>query len=107
MYKEVRLDENLPYVGSVGQIFGVITYSDFIRLNLQETTGYHFGHVSNCDRLDSARGAVPPGSYILEVAMIEALAARASDYVMPDVSRISGVSGWIQAAGIFVSADPA
>jgi mandelate racemase len=33
-------------------------------------------------------------------AMIEALAARACDYVMPDVSRIGGVSGWIQAAGL-------
>jgi mandelate racemase len=33
-------------------------------------------------------------------AMIEALAAGACDYVMPDVSRIGGVSGWIQAAGI-------
>jgi mandelate racemase len=32
--------------------------------------------------------------------MIEALAAEACDYVMPDVSRIGGVSGWIQAAGI-------
>lgn len=33
-------------------------------------------------------------------AMIEAIRARASDYVMPDVNRIGGVSGWIQAAGI-------
>ena len=33
-------------------------------------------------------------------AMIEALAAGACDYVMPDVARIGGVSGWIQAAGI-------
>ena len=33
-------------------------------------------------------------------AMIEALAARAGDYVMPDAARIGGVSGWIQAAGI-------
>ena len=33
-------------------------------------------------------------------AMIEALAAGACDYVMPDAARISGVSGWIQAAGI-------
>jgi len=33
-------------------------------------------------------------------AMREALSAGASDYVMPDVSRIGGVSGWIQAAGI-------
>src|SRR5271157_4986757 len=33
-------------------------------------------------------------------AMIEALAASAGDYVMPDAARIGGVSGWIQAAGI-------
>jgi mandelate racemase len=33
-------------------------------------------------------------------AMAEALSAGASDYVMPDASRIGGVSGWIQAAGI-------
>src|SRR5260221_515445 len=32
-------------------------------------------------------------------AMIEALAARACDYVMPDAARIGGGSGWIQAAG--------
>jgi mandelate racemase len=33
-------------------------------------------------------------------AMIDALGARACDYVMPDVARIGGVTGWIQAAGI-------
>lgn len=33
-------------------------------------------------------------------AMIEALAASACDYVMPDVARIGGVTGWIRAAGI-------
>jgi mandelate racemase len=33
-------------------------------------------------------------------AMIEALGAGACDYVMPDVARIGGVTGWIQAAGI-------
>src|SRR6476660_5608762 len=33
-------------------------------------------------------------------AKIEALAAGACDYVMPDAARIGGVSGWIQAAGI-------
>jgi mandelate racemase len=33
-------------------------------------------------------------------AMVEALRARACDYVMPDVVRIGGVSGWIQAAGM-------
>src|SRR6516162_9382050 len=33
-------------------------------------------------------------------AMLEALSAGACDYVMPDVARIGGVSGWIQAAGL-------
>ena len=33
-------------------------------------------------------------------AMVEALTAGACDYVMPDVARIGGVSGWIQASGI-------
>lgn len=36
-------------------------------------------------------------------AMLEALAARACDYVMPDVARIGGVSGWLDAAGIAAS----
>jgi mandelate racemase len=33
-------------------------------------------------------------------AMSDALAANACDYVMPDVARIGGVSGWVRAAGI-------
>jgi mandelate racemase len=33
-------------------------------------------------------------------AMAEALAANACDYVMPDLARIGGVTGWMQAAGI-------
>jgi len=33
-------------------------------------------------------------------AMLEALTAGACDYVMPDVARIGGVSGWIQAAAL-------
>jgi mandelate racemase len=33
-------------------------------------------------------------------AMVAALAAGACDHVMPDVARIGGVSGWMQAAGI-------
>ena len=33
-------------------------------------------------------------------AMADALAAEACDYVMPDVNRIGGVSGWMQAAGL-------
>jgi mandelate racemase len=33
-------------------------------------------------------------------AMTLALSANACDYVMPDVARIGGVTGWMQAAGI-------
>jgi mandelate racemase len=33
-------------------------------------------------------------------AMAEAMAANACDYVMPDVNRIGGVTGWLHAAGI-------
>jgi mandelate racemase len=33
-------------------------------------------------------------------AMAEALRAGACDYVMPDVARIGGVTGWMQAAGM-------
>ncbi|MCW5632961.1 MAG: mandelate racemase [Rubrivivax sp.] len=33
-------------------------------------------------------------------AMAEAIAAGACDHVMPDVGRIGGVTGWMQAAGI-------
>jgi mandelate racemase len=32
--------------------------------------------------------------------MLHALSARASDYVMPDVARIGGVTGWMQAAAL-------
>ena len=32
--------------------------------------------------------------------MADAVAMRASDYVMPDVNRIGGVTGWMEAAGI-------
>jgi len=32
--------------------------------------------------------------------MLPALIARASDFVMPDVARIGGVSGWMQAAAL-------
>lgn len=37
-------------------------------------------------------------------AMLEAVAARAADLVMPDASRIGGVSGWMGAAGIAAAA---
>ena len=32
--------------------------------------------------------------------MLEALDSSACDYVMPDLSRIGGVTGWIEAAGM-------
>ncbi len=32
--------------------------------------------------------------------MADALAADACDYVMPDLARIGGVTGWMQAAGV-------
>jgi mandelate racemase len=37
-------------------------------------------------------------------AMADAHAAQAFDYAMPDVSRIGGVSGWMQAAGLAAAA---
>jgi mandelate racemase len=36
-------------------------------------------------------------------AMMEALAADACDFVMPDVARIGGVTGWMRAVGIAAS----
>lgn len=38
-------------------------------------------------------------------AMAEALAASACDYVMPDLGRIGGVTGWQQAAGFAAARD--
>jgi mandelate racemase len=32
--------------------------------------------------------------------LLRAISARASDFIMPDVARIGGVTGWIRAAGI-------
>ena len=37
-------------------------------------------------------------------AMMDAIAAEACDCVMPDVSRIGGVTGWMQAAGVAAAA---
>jgi mandelate racemase len=36
-------------------------------------------------------------------AFAEAIAAQACDYAMPDVARIGGVTGWMQAAGVAVA----
>ena len=47
---------------------------------------------------------LPVFKYLLSVAAarrgLESIAAGACDYVMPDVGRIGGVTGWLQAAGI-------
>jgi len=37
-------------------------------------------------------------------AMAEAIAARASDFMMPDLERIGGVTGWQQAAALAAAA---
>jgi mandelate racemase len=37
-------------------------------------------------------------------AMLQALSARACDFVMPDVARIGGVTGWMRATGIAAAA---
>jgi mandelate racemase len=39
-------------------------------------------------------------NFSLPVAMQTALGAKAADYVMPDLERIGGVTGWLQAAEI-------
>lgn len=39
-------------------------------------------------------------NFSLTFAMEEALAAGAADYVMPDLERIGGVSGWMRAAAL-------
>ena len=39
-------------------------------------------------------------NFNLPIAMAAALAAKACDYVMPDLDRIGGVTGWLQAAGL-------
>jgi mandelate racemase len=38
-------------------------------------------------------------------AMAQAIAAKACDLVMPDLARIGGVSGWMQAAGLATAHD--
>jgi mandelate racemase len=39
-------------------------------------------------------------NFSLAYAMQESLDAGASDYVMPDLERIGGVTGWMRAAGL-------
>ena len=53
---------------------------------------------------DLARALATPvqvgENFSLPHAMEEALSSRACDYVMPDLERIGGVTGWMRAAGI-------
>jgi mandelate racemase len=44
-------------------------------------------------------------NFSLPQGMAAALAAKACDYVMPDLERIGGVSGWLQAAGLAAASD--
>jgi mandelate racemase len=44
-------------------------------------------------------------NFSLPHAMSEALAAHACDFVMPDLERIGGVTGWQRAAGLAANAD--
>jgi mandelate racemase len=37
--------------------------------------------------------------------MAEAIAARAADYMMPDLERIGGVTGWLRAAALAEAAN--
>jgi mandelate racemase len=44
-------------------------------------------------------------NFIGPAAMAQAIAARAADYVMPDLQRIGGVSGWLKAAALAEAAE--
>jgi mandelate racemase len=44
-------------------------------------------------------------NFSLPHSMEEALAAGASDYAMPDLERIGGVTGWMQAAALAAKSD--
>jgi mandelate racemase len=61
----------------------------------------------SCARLArELRTAVPVGENFNGPASLgQAVAAGACDYVMPDVARIGGVTGWMQATGIAAAAD--
>jgi mandelate racemase len=57
---------------------------------------------TGCARVAAAlRTPVQGGENLLSTFELQqALDARAFDYVMPDVQRIGGVTGWLRAAGI-------
>jgi mandelate racemase len=57
---------------------------------------------AGCARIAAAlRTPIQTGENLVDTfELINALEARAMDYVMPDVQRIGGVSGWLRAAAI-------
>jgi mandelate racemase len=61
----------------------------------------HDDYVGNARLARALATPVQIGENFSEVtAMATALAARASDYVMPDLERIGGVTGWLRAAAL-------
>ena len=68
---------------------------------------HHSGRYRSYARLArELRTAVQIGENFNGPAILsQALAAGACDFVMPDVARIGGVTGWMQAAGIAAAAD--
>jgi mandelate racemase len=61
---------------------------------------------AGCARI--ARGLATPiqigENFVGPNAMASAIAARAADYMMPDLSRIGGVTGWLRAASLATAA---
>jgi mandelate racemase len=61
----------------------------------------HDDYAGNAEIAAALKTAVQIGeNFSLPQAMAAALAAKACDYVMPDLERIGGVSGWLLAAGL-------
>ncbi len=58
-------------------------------------------HVGNARVAEAARTPIMTGeNYLGSRDLAAALAARAMDFVMPDVQRIGGVTGWLRAAAL-------
>jgi mandelate racemase len=71
---------------------------------IEEPTA-HDDFAGNARVAEALRTPIQLGENFNSVAeMGSALAAHACDYVMPDLERIGGVSGWLQAAGVAQSA---
>jgi mandelate racemase len=61
----------------------------------------HDDYAGNAEIAAALKTPVQIGeNFSLPQAMAAALAAKSCDYVMPDLERIGGVSGWLQAAGL-------